>query len=875
MPLFSETPFVMNGQPHKPPALLGPDGLPFKKDTPSAGLPLAQVLPYSSLLSSGFRSYWHGKYDEAYRRSREDALAMRQDTFLMSRFQERKLSCASLGWHIEVDNERDPFQRAVQGILTRILKHIPRFGRMRYYLLEAVWYGRYASMLDWKWDIFNVPSLKNYMVDEPRRCLLPRNHSPINGDKIGHHWDGTPYILLNPSYASYVPNSILHPTTAGATGLYLYGSWRWKFIIHTHEALDEDYWEPERAEAVFGIGIRSVLYWYWWMRNEWTAAISDWIERTGLGVRIWYYQANNPQSLAAVQQAALNQSDKVNLLVPRYLNNSAESVEFVETASSGADLMLKLVETFKKEEERYIIGQAMSGGRDDEGSLGGSGRAKLAEATKAQITKYDAQNLGETITTDLLLPIKHWSIPEARDIDARFVFNVDDPDPKETMEAAKGMVSFGLPIRADSIYSATQFEKPQPGDDVVSIKSIAEQQQAVQPMQPVMTPAMVAPSEDDDEETPVPVQRPADKTPEKEPAKKADDNSVGSFFDESHPAKHFAKRGHLDRWEKGANKHAYASTQLNFGPEAATAIRWLAAKIPDDALAEDGREDKPHCTILYGLHEDVPEPVMEVVRGFGPITLRLGKTECFETPEYDVVYIAVESLMLKELNAAMRATLPHTMTHPEYVPHVCLAYVKSGMGKQFVGNAALDGVEETFWTVFFSDKERNQTAIALAQDTTMARYAKVDATEEKPVSSAMKRLEALIAAPPVLTIDRKFLASMIEDKTVEEIADHVAQFGISEFFANYDKIANRGYGLAEMASDEAGNVGGKHFETYWAESLASMYPCDKMTAEILAAAEAMYNERQLERHVKKELKWMSVPAEFLMTLGKKTSPECE
>lgn len=48
----------------------------------------------------------------------------------------------------------------------------------------------------------------------------------------------------------------------------------------------------------------------------------------------------------------------------------------------------------------------------------------------------------------------------------------------------------------------------------------------------------------------------------------------------------------------------YASTQVNLSGDVADAVKQEAAKIPDDVLAEDGRESQPHITVKYGLKDD-------------------------------------------------------------------------------------------------------------------------------------------------------------------------------------------------------------------------------------------------------------------------------
>jgi hypothetical protein len=58
-------------------------------------------------------------------------------------------------------------------------------------------------------------------------------------------------------------------------------------------------------------------------------------------------------------------------------------------------------------------------------------------------------------------------------------------------------------------------------------------------------------------------------------------------------------------------------------------IKDMAKEIPDENLAEDGREDRPHVTARFGLHTGDADEVKKLVEGFGPVKAKLGKTSLF------------------------------------------------------------------------------------------------------------------------------------------------------------------------------------------------------------------------------------------------------
>jgi 2'-5' RNA ligase/predicted ABC-type ATPase len=161
-------------------------------------------------------------------------------------------------------------------------------------------------------------------------------------------------------------------------------------------------------------------------------------------------------------------------------------------------------------------------------------------------------------------------------------------------------------------------------------------------------------------------------------------------------------------------KHEYSSTQIDLPPETAAAIQKLGATIPDEHLAENGRELAPHVTVRYGLRGDDPEAVRALLKDEPPITATLGAVSTFpDSGSGDVVKADVDSPDLHRLNKKLGDALPHSDTHPQYVPHATIAYVKPGLGKQYEGNESLVGHRVTVDHVTFSDRNGQTVRIPL------------------------------------------------------------------------------------------------------------------------------------------------------------------
>lgn len=134
-------------------------------------------------------------------------------------------------------------------------------------------------------------------------------------------------------------------------------------------------------------------------------------------------------------------------------------------------------------------------------------------------------------------------------------------------------------------------------------------------------------------------------------------------------------------------------------------------KIPEGDLAEGGRESDPHVTVKYGLHTNEASDVRPVVAGRGPLTFTLGKTDYFAADGYDVLFVEVRSVALKRLNVHISRSLDVTNTQPVYVPHATIAYLKSGLGEKYAGDATFEGQQHTASAITFSNAEGERTVL--------------------------------------------------------------------------------------------------------------------------------------------------------------------
>lgn len=170
--------------------------------------------------------------------------------------------------------------------------------------------------------------------------------------------------------------------------------------------------------------------------------------------------------------------------------------------------------------------------------------------------------------------------------------------------------------------------------------------------------------------------------------------------------------------------HEYSTTHIELPSDIAGRIKSIADSIPDDDLAEDGREKNPHITVKYGLTSDSPKDVEDATNGVGGVDFELGNLGVFPADEQrdsDVLFVSVDSQDLKNLNKKIADSVPHVDTHKEYNPHATVAYLKRGVGSKYAGRSDLSGIKGKTNQIVHSSKDGTETKINLGEPIKMAK----------------------------------------------------------------------------------------------------------------------------------------------------------
>lgn len=442
----------------------------------------------------GIVSQSYLNYDEATRDSRANAEKMRADCGIMECLEARQRATALLNWHIQPEDKKSAEQVALAAALTDILQRTPRFTELRRVLLEAIWYGRYATAMRYR------PA----MVKGQYRTVINK-WEPRNGDKLVFRYDDGSYtadddqigIKVNSgwhgarSYTDAITGqrvTQIQPTEQGL--VYWVNKWqRQTMILHRHFVEDGPYHDPAMAGRINGVGVRDRIYWTWYAMVECLQRVVEYLDRAAFGIEIWPYQAGNPKSEADTRQAAYQSQGggRTVILAPLPPDEQPERFmpHLIEPGLGGVNTTIDVIKSyFGHKIKRYILGQTLSSEADATGM--GSGVADAHMATLADIVEYDARNLEETITTDCLRILQIANFPQSWRWNFEFSIDTESPNVKEKMDAYSAAYQMGLKIKSSEVYDVIGASMPDIGDEVLS--QAAQQMAQAGNQQPIGAP---------------------------------------------------------------------------------------------------------------------------------------------------------------------------------------------------------------------------------------------------------------------------------------------------------------------------------------------------------------------------------------------------
>lgn len=451
---------------------------------------LPHVMTLQGLVSNISKVYRMS--DEALKHSNDNARFMEYDVGIMACIEARKRSVALLNWHLEPEDPDSTEQTELCDLLTKIVKRCPRFMQVRETLAHAIWPGRSAVSFRYAWQ-----QVGNQMY------VVPAQWKPVHGDKLVFRLDDGRFDVDPDQVGIRVGQTYINGERIGDRwdveqtdrGLaYFLSPWERRLLaIHKHQMQDGAYEEPADAGRVHGVGIRSMVYWEWFQKIETLRWLMEYLERSAFGIELWYYPTNNPAARTAMQTAA---KDRINnfrnvVFVPRPAGDAVNQygVEHIETGMAGVEALMNMLDRyFGKRIKILIQGQTLTS-ESEGGGLGSDGIARVHLGTWKDVIRYDATNVEETVTTDIVKPIKDWNFKHAKHFDVRFVIDTEEVDAQERIQLAKSVWDMGGEIPEQPLLDAIGMSQAVEGRKLVN----PQLQQAAPGMQMLGSPQQAAP----------------------------------------------------------------------------------------------------------------------------------------------------------------------------------------------------------------------------------------------------------------------------------------------------------------------------------------------------------------------------------------------
>lgn len=432
----------------------GPSGGALLVPPGYGGFPIPHSGTFSTRVNPQAKTWYNP--DEAYRNNRTQQQAMRRDPVIMEPLRQRQLATALLEWSIHPEDSGDPKQKSVCDDLTRWFRRVPNFLKMRLCLLEAIWYGKYAVSIDYDWssDFTSLELMrwrplhgdKLRFEQETGRLGSFRRIDSRFGDKTPIDW----------RYTEEAPAEIFDDTDRKAIAL------------HQHELEDGDYWDWCYAGAVDGIGLRTRVYWPWYYKQQGLQWLMDFLQRSGTGVKIWYFEKGNQADYQSVKQIAETYSNETVILAPHPIGeeNPSPVLEFKEPGMGGASLIKEILhDYFGGQIKRMICGQTLT---SEAGSTGlGGNVAEKHEKTFLNLIQFDSVNLAETITREILWVVCDYNYP-GMDWRPRFDIAFQQQDPRELLEAAKIFQEMGGAVGENQVRDIIGLRAPESSDRILA-----------------------------------------------------------------------------------------------------------------------------------------------------------------------------------------------------------------------------------------------------------------------------------------------------------------------------------------------------------------------------------------------------------------------
>ncbi len=417
----------------------------------------------------GSGEWYSTRFDEALQfGGRENAQRMRLDPMITTPLEIRALPTSLLTFSIEAEDQENQREVAAAKRQEKLIKRMLWFSQLNYWLLtEGLFVGRAGAFLKYSFTPIDPLTRRQYAA--------PVAFDLIAGDKLQFNWAGDVAIACG---GGWKPRDQQQLITTDATQAYkLTPSQRAGTIVHKGYREDTDYFKPIRAGAIHGTGIRGRLYWFWQLKNEiWKMGL-DFIRWFSKGLLYYYFEYGNKAHLDEVKAWVEQQDGNSTMFFPVMRDQAGnpyfqKPVEQFLPNMSNPQFLQELITKYFDDIFRFaILHQSLTTTVGNTGM--GSGTASNHQTTFDTLVKYDANQLADTYTMDMVRPMYAFNEPGVAP--GYFRFKVDAPNVQQVVDSAQAIVSMGGSVVEREVKDAAGLGAGKEGDTLLT---------NVQPQQP-------------------------------------------------------------------------------------------------------------------------------------------------------------------------------------------------------------------------------------------------------------------------------------------------------------------------------------------------------------------------------------------------------
>jgi hypothetical protein len=328
---------------------------------------------FASVFNLPSRSY-RALFDEALKHSRQNSDAIDNDIVIQEALFTRKYATSQVGYHVEAIDPSNPKELKAAEKVTRALQLFTKFNDLRFSLLGGMWKGRKAAQLLCKWDYYNG-----------EHYHYPVNFKAIDGDKLVFRYCDDVGVVVNSMYDGPLERV---PTDYGGWAVFLPPELREQVVVFKYEEEDTSFFRGDMAGQIEGVGLRSRLYWTWWLKAQFLAALVTYVNRFASGIITGTYPLSDANGEAALVNSIASLANNKAFITPVHpVHGPMYGIEVKEVGTANSAFLFNFInDYFDHQMRKMILGDIERVG--ESGGIGGD-EASAKLDSLAGIRRWD------------------------------------------------------------------------------------------------------------------------------------------------------------------------------------------------------------------------------------------------------------------------------------------------------------------------------------------------------------------------------------------------------------------------------------------------------------------------------------------------------